>query len=502
MPKTTPEFAAAIDLGSNSFHMIVARIQNGQLAVVDKIRESVRLGSGMDADNVMDEETQTRALECLKKFGQRLADFPPGSVRAVGTNTLRNASNSEAFLSLAEEALGHPIDIIAGVEEARLIYLGVAHSKAVADQQRLVMDIGGGSTELIIGNDAGPIFMESMEMGCVSVTKRFFGNGKISPQKIAKARIFALTELEPHARKFIKRGWDQAIGASGTIRSVIKVISAAGWDNDYITLDGLQKLISALAEFEQIDQIKLDGLSDERAPVFIGGVIVLLSTFEALGIKQMEVSDRALREGLLHDLLGRLKDQDIRDASIQHLAERYHADQVQAQRVKQTSQYILQQLSDSWGLNYDIAEEWLGWAADLHEIGLDIAHSRHNQHAAYIIEHSDLAGFSQQEQRLLAALVLSHRRKLPLKLYKELPKRISKPVKQLAVILRLAVILHRSRSDSDLPNFKIKPVENNKIELRLKPEWLEQHPLTLADLEEEQNHLDSAGFELSLKQNN
>jgi len=479
--------------------MIVARIQNGQLAVMDRIRESVRLGSGIDANNIITEETQTRALECLKKFGQRLANFPPGSVRAVGTNTLRNASNSEVFLSRAEEALGHPIDIIAGVEEARLIYLGVAHSKTVADQQRLVMDIGGGSTELIIGNDAGPIFMESLEMGCVSISKRFFGNGKISPLKLAKARTFALTELEPHVRKFKKRGWDQAIGASGTIRAVIKVISAAGWNSDYITLEGLQKLITALAAFEHIDQIKLDALSDERAPIFIGGVIILLATFEALDIKQMEVSDRALREGLLHDLLGRLKDEDIRDASIQHLAERYHTDQAQAQRVKQTSHYILKQLVDDWALSYTEAEEWLGWAADLHEIGLDIAHHRHHQHAAYIIEHSDLAGYSQQEQRLLAALVLSHRRKLPIKLYKELPKRISKPVKQLAVILRLAVILHRSRSDAVLPNFKIK-LGDDSIDLRLKPEWLEQHPLTLADLEEEKSYLNSAGLTLNLCQ--
>ncbi len=498
MPKSTPELAAAIDLGSNSFHMIVARIQNGQLAVMDKIRESVRLGSGIDANNAITEATQARALECLKKFGQRLADFPPGSVRAVGTNTLRNASNSEAFLDLAEEALGHPIDIIAGVEEARLIYLGVAHSKAVADRQRLVMDIGGGSTELIIGNDAGPIFMESLEMGCVSITKRFFGNGKISPLKLAKARTFALTELEPHVRKFKKRGWDQAIGASGTIRSVIKVISTAGWDKDHITLAGLQKLITALAEFEHIDQIKLDGLSDERAPVFIGGVVVLLSTFEALNIKQLEVSDRALREGLLHDLLGRLKDEDIRDASINHLAKRYHADRVQAQRVKKTSHYILQQLTNSWGLNFNEADEWLGWASDLHEIGLDIAHNRHNQHGAYIIEHSDLAGFSQFEQRFLAALVLSHRRKLPVKLYKELPKRIYKPVKQLSTILRLAVILHRSRSDVPMPDFSIKMTNKNKIELCLEPEWLSQHPLTQADLEEETTHLESINLELSL----
>lgn len=502
MPRSrpTPETAAAIDLGSNSFHMIVARIQDGQVAVIDRIRDAIRLAGGIDADNNIDEATQEQALECLRRFGQRLADFPPGSVRAVGTNTLRNANNSYSFLARAEEALGHPIDIISGVEEARLIYRGVAHSLAVTDQRRLVMDIGGGSTELIIGDDTGPVYMESMEMGCVTTTRNFFPDGGITPKRIEKARIFALTELEPHVSGFLKVGWDQAIGASGTIRSVNRVLSAAGWSGDTITLDGLKKLIEKLGTFDSIDKIKLDGLTDERVPVFIGGAIVLLATFEALGIKEMEVSDRALREGLLHDLIGRLQDQDVRDSSIIHLAQRYHADPGQAQRVKQTALDALNQVAADWALEDGDAAHWLGWAAELHEIGLDIAHNRHHHHAAYIIEHSDLAGFSQQEQRFLAAIVRSHRRKLPLKLYKELPKRISKPVKRLSVLLRLAVILHRGRSDIELPPFTLNVSNKTRIELCLDTTWLQQHPLTQADLEQEKVYLANAGFELSLYQ--
>ena len=467
---------------------------------MDRIRDSIRLGSGIDENNIINEETQTQALECLKKFGQRLADFPPGSVRAVGTNTLRNAANSQVFLQQAEEALGHPIDIISGVEEARLIYLGVAHSLAVANQQRLVMDIGGGSTELIIGNDNGPVHMESMEMGCVSVSRRFFADGKISVKRIDKARIFARTELEPHVSTFQKFGWEQAIGASGTIRAVKKVVTAAGWSNDNITLDSLKQLIEKLATFDHINNIQFETLSEERIPVFIGGVIVLLATFEALGIKEMEVSDRALREGLLHDLLGRLQDKDVRDASIMHLATRYHSDQAQAERVKHTSLFILEKTHNKLGLDYEEGEQWLSWAAELHEIGLDIAHNRHHHHAAYVIEHSDLAGFSQFEQRFLAALVRSHRRKLPTKLYKELPKRISKPVKRLSAILRLAVILHRSRSDNPLADFSLKVKDKSNIELCLEPAWLAQHPLTRADIEEEINYLKSIDVTLSLCQ--
>jgi exopolyphosphatase / guanosine-5'-triphosphate,3'-diphosphate pyrophosphatase len=493
VPKKSYEFAAAIDLGSNSFHMIVARIQNGQPVIIDRIREMVRLADGMDHDGNILAEPKKRALECLKRFGQRLADFPEGSVRVVGTNTLRSATNADEFLAEAERALGHPIDIISGVEEARLIYIGVAHSLAAFEQQRLVMDIGGSSTELIIGTGHDPRYMESLEMGCVSVTQDYFRDGSITPRKIERARIFAHTELKPHASTFRRYGWQEAIGTSGTIRAVKKVITTAGWTNGKITLEALRRLLNVIGEKGLVANIKLEGLSAERAPVFIGGVIILAATFEALEIQSMAVSDGALREGLLYDLVGRIQDEDIRGRSVTHLAQRYHADAVQARLVGQTSLHALRQVADAWGLDQEESERWLNWAAQLHEIGLDIAHSRHHHHAAYIIEHSDLAGFSQQEQLLLAALVRSHRRKLPLKLYKELPKRIGKLAPKLSVLLRLGVILNRNRGTTAFCDFTMQ-VQDKRIKLKFPAGWMKQQPLTSADLEVESEYLSAAGF--------
>jgi exopolyphosphatase/guanosine-5'-triphosphate,3'-diphosphate pyrophosphatase len=497
VPKKSYDFAAAIDLGSNSFHMIVARIQNGQPVIIDRIREMVRLADGMDHDGTLLPLPQKRALECLKRFGQRLAGFPAGSVRVVGTNTLRSAINADDFLADAERALGHPIDIISGVEEARLIYVGAAHSLAANEQQRLIMDIGGSSTELIIGTGHDPRYMESLEMGCVTVTQDYFPDGNITAKRIEKAWIFAQTELEPHVGTFRRFGWQEAIGTSGTIRAVKKVITTAGWTGGKITPEALRKLLSALAEKEKIANIKLEGLSAERAPVFIGGVIVLLATFEALEIQAMAVSDGALREGLLYDLVGRIQDEDIRSRSVAHLAQRYHADATQAGLVAKTSLHALNLVAVNWSLDQEEASNWLTWAAQLHEIGMDIAHSRHHHHAAYITEHSDMAGFSQQEQRLLAALVRSHRRKLPLKLYKELPKRIGKLVPKLAVLLRLGVILNRSRGTNASCDFTLQ-VDDKHVKLKFPAGWLKQQPLTRADLELEAEYLYAAGFVLEV----
>lgn len=493
MAEPTPALAAAIDLGSNSFHMIVARIENGQLTVLDRLREMVRLADGLDKYGRLTPATQEKALACLQRFSQRLKDFPPGSVRAVGTNTLRNAVNSQEFLARAEGALGHPIDIIAGVEEARLIYLGVTQSLAIGTHRRIVMDIGGSSTELIVGEGLTPLALESLDMGCISMTRRFFPDGAITPKRIEKARIFAQTELAPHIRGFKRLGWSQAIGASGTIRAVHKIVTAADWGNTSITASGLTKLLEALAASKHIDNIKLNGLSAERTPVFIGGIIILQTAFDALGITSMEVSDRALREGLLHDLLGRIQHHDVRSQSVLNLAQRYHADLEHADRVAATVRSCLEQAAPAWGLNPESHGRWLTWAAHLHEIGLDIAHSRHHQHAAYIIKYSDLAGFSQEEQSLLAALVRSHRRKLPMKLYKDLPKRIGRPARQMSVLLRLAVILNRSRSNESLPQFKL-TVRDKKISLTFPPGWLAEHPLTSADLEQEAQYLTAPGF--------
>lgn len=304
-PNTSSESFAAIDLGSNSFHMIVCRFSEGELLVEDRLREMVRLGAGLDKERNLMPEIQERALACLENFGQRLSEIPTENIRAVGTNTLRSAKNSLEFILKAEQALGHPIEIISGVEEARLIYTGVAHGIGTDGQRRLVMDIGGGSTELIIGTGSTPQYMQSLYMGCVSMTRRFFSDGKITPKTFKKAEIAARMELEPVESTYLRLGWENAIGASGSIRSIRTVVREAGWSDEGITLDSLKSLRDAVIEAGYIDKLDFKGLSSERKPVFIGGVVVLLATFKALGIERMQVSDSALREGLIQELLGR-----------------------------------------------------------------------------------------------------------------------------------------------------------------------------------------------------
>ncbi|MBL1259201.1 MAG: exopolyphosphatase [Thiotrichaceae bacterium] len=485
--------SASIDLGSNSFHMVVARYQNGELTIIDRIKEMVRLGDGIDSNNHLCPDVQARALACLERFGERLSGFPAKNVRAVGTNTLRNAENANDFLIEAETALGFPIDIISGVEEARLIYLGVAQNIAAEGQRRFIMDIGGGSTELIIGSSEAPEQMVSLEMGCVSVTRRFFEDGAITAKRLEQASRFAQSELAPHIENYLASGWQQIIGASGTIKAVNKVVNAEGWSNSGITIDSLRKLLTALGEARQINNIKCEGLDPERAPVFIGGVIVLLSTFEALGIKEMTVSDRALREGLILDLEGRFQGENTRRNSVDNLAKRYHAELSQSQRVSHTAINLMQQVADAWQLDNTEAAKWLNWASQLHEIGLGIAHRRYHHHGAYIIEHCDLAGFTQQEQQLLAVLVRSHLRKLPLTRFKALPKRTRKLAKKLSILLRLSVILHRNRSSAPTPKIRA-TAESKSITLNFPKEWLANHPLTSANLAQEEKYLTAIDY--------
>ncbi len=494
----TPEFIAAIDLGSNSFHMIVSRLHNGQLVVVDKLREMVRLADGITEDKNLLPHVAERALVCLERFGQRLKDFPYGSVRAVGTNTLRNASQAGDFLIHAEKALGHPIHIITGVEEARLIYLGVSHGIAEDSEQRLVMDIGGGSTELIIGQAFNPRYMESLEMGCVSITRRFFYDGKITAPRIQKALLAASSEVAPHAKTLKQFGWKKVIGASGSIRAVRSVLLESGWCNEGISIDGLRTLVKSLTDFKNIKDVVLPGLSAERAPVFLGGALVLLATFEKLKIKQMVVSNSALREGLIHDLQGRIEHEDSRTHSVANLMERYHVDKEQAKRVETSALYIQKQLKKECQLNSKAHKTNLIWAAQLHEIGLDIAHKHYHRHGSYIIKHSDLAGFSQQEQQRLACVVRLHRRKCNIVLVKELPERLHKSTAYMVIILRLAFILNRSRSNHTPPEFTIS-IQKKNIQICFQAQWLAKHPLTQTDLTNEVSFLAKSDFILEFK---
>jgi exopolyphosphatase/guanosine-5'-triphosphate,3'-diphosphate pyrophosphatase len=486
---------AAIDLGSNSFHMIVASLRKGELAVVDRLREMVRLAAGLTPARDLTLEAQQKALDCLQRFGQRLRDMPPGSVRAVGTNTLRVARNAEQFLLLAEQALGHPIEIISGIEEARLIYQGVSRSLAANGKRRLVMDIGGGSTEYIIGVDDSPLRKESLRMGCVSMSLNHFADGKITAKRFKRAVIAAQTELEPFEKTFRGGAWEEAVGASGTLRTVEKLLIANGWSKDGITPDGLNRLVDALLAAGQADKVNLNELSLDRKPILPGGVAIIQATFKSLNIQHMKVSDGALREGLLYDLLGRINDEDIRARTVAAMAERYHVDAEHAERVRQTLRELGRGVWPVCGVQQETGEQWLDWAARLHEIGLDIAHSQYHKHGGYIIENADMPGFSRQDQLLLANLVRAHRRKLPTKQFKELVKPWNVAAQPMAVLLRLATLLNRARQPAPPPTIVV-GLSESAAQLRFPPDWLTEHPLTAADLEQETEYLKGAGIRL------
>ena len=497
-PADSPEIFAAIDLGSNSFHMIVGRYVNGVLQVEDRLREMVRLGAGLDDKRNITLETQERALACLERFGQRIAGLQAKHVRAVGTNTLRSAQNSSEFLPKAERALGQHIEIISGVEEARLIYRGVAHGIGGGDERRFVMDIGGGSTELIIGTGFNPFYMQSLYMGCVTMTQQFFADGKITTKACKQAELAARMELEPVEAIYRKLGWQRAIGASGSIRAIRAVVRESGWSPEGITIESLKTLRDAMIAAKRIDKLQqLPGLTPERALVFPGGVMVLLATFKALGIKSMQVSDSALREGLIYDLLGRYQHEDVRSHAVLQLAQRYHVDMEQARRVAETAKVCAEQVSEAWSLPLESSRKWLEWSALLHEIGLDIAHSQYHKHGAYIAEFSDLAGFSRQEQLVLAALIRTHRRKFSSAPFKRLADYRARPAQLRAILLRLSVLLHRSRNPKPLPEFTLKAGPNS-LEIIFPDGWLERHSLTRADLEQEALFLKKgADFSLS-----
>lgn len=486
---------AAVDLGSNSFHMKVARVADSQLAVIDRMRDSVRLAGGLNAHGRLRNKACRKALATLEKFGERLRDIPSDNVRAVGTSTLRQARNGEAFLADAQNALGHAIEVISGREEARLIYLGVAHSTAQDAGRRLAVDIGGGSTELIIGQRLEAVRTESLHVGCVVISREFFPDGIIDARRMRRAELAVRQELEGIEESYRRLGWDSAIGASGTIRNVWEVLRSQEWSQDDITAKGLLKLRDALIQAGHSERLNLRGLQPERAPVFVGGVAILAAIFDALGIKSMGRSDGALREGLLYDLVGRLGHHDIREGTIEDLCARYRADEEQGHRVAASAGVLLQHVADAWKLAEQRYGHLLQWAARLHEIGLDIAHSGYHRHGAYVLRNADLPGFSHQEQAEIAALVHVHRRKFVVKQFDDVPRNHRSRLLSLAVLLRIAVVLHRGRQDLDLNGVDVK-AGDGFLRLDFPGDWLSEHPLTEADLAREKAYLKSAGIEL------
>ena len=485
---------AALDLGSNSFHLLVAYDKPGRLHVVDKHREMVRLAEGVHESNELSVTVIDRAIKCLDRIGQRLRDVPSENIRVVGTNTLRTASNSQHFIDLAEAALGHRIEIISGREEARLIYLGVSHSLEDQLASRLVIDVGGGSTELILGRQFQPRIMESLHMGCVSMSNRFFQNGKIRSSNFDRAVDAARQEVEVIQQVFKAHGWDLAIGASGTLLSIHSVITEFIGE-ERITVNGLNKLRRLLIDSRQTDNIELPGINKERASVFPGGVAIVLAIMEELGVGSIVVSSGALREGLLHDLLGRVHAEDIREKSVDDLVSRFHVDLNHALRVAGSASDFFSQVNSQWQIDNTDNGNLLRWAAMLHEIGMDISHSSYQKHGGYLLEHMDLPGFSLYEQKRLATLVRSHRRKYNAD---EIGEDLLS--NKLCVILRLAVVLHRSRTIAPFPSFAVS-VNKGKLDITIPSKWLEAHPLTELDLQQEQEYLGNAPIGLSINKN-
>jgi exopolyphosphatase/guanosine-5'-triphosphate,3'-diphosphate pyrophosphatase len=476
--------------------MIVGELRYGQLMIIDRLRETVRLAEGLDDEGRLAEAAKVRALDCLSRIGERLRDMHASTVRVSGTNAFRRAKDSQQFIADGESALGHPIEVISGLEEARLIYNGVKHSLPPNEGLRLVLDIGGGSTELILGQGARPVALESLHLGCVSMTERYFSDGGISKQGFDQARTAASLELRPVKTYF--RGADhlETIGTSGTIIATEAVAREIGIiESNDLTPDAVEQLIDRVLEFDNTGSLKLPGLSERRAQVWPGGLAILVELLEVLRIERLRISDGALREGLLYDLLGRLQHEDARERSVSAMASRYNVDAAQARRVGKTARKLLQQCAESWGLEWPLTAKMLDWASRLHEIGLDISHDGYQQHGAYIAENADMPGFPRAEQSMLALLIASQRGGIDLDGQRKIPSHWRESALKSAMLLRLAVLLNRSRSTVELPDILLEAVDES-LTLGFPAGWLDDNPLTVADLEREREYLANLGFSL------
>ena len=485
---------AAVDLGSNSFHMVIARLTEGRMQIIDRIKERVRLAEGMDGQRRMSPEAMARGLDCLALFAERLTNIKPDQIRIAGTYTLRRASNARDFVREAAKVLNHPIEIISGQEEARLIYQGVAHTQHI-EGQVLVVDIGGGSTELIIGEGFSPLALTSRKMGCVSFTQSFFGNGKLGEKAFNAAVLEAQHQLAPIINQYRKLGWQSCLGSSGSIRTVRDVLQGEEWTDGAITLAGLERLKEEMLKHKRVDQLKLAGLTEERQGVFAAAVAILLGLFTSLPIERMEYSDGALREGLLYEFEERLQHHDIRERTALALSTHYRIDKRQATRVESCVLSLFDALSGPWEMPEEPYRAILGWAARLHEIGLAINYSGIHKHSAYILQNTDLPGFNQDDQALLAALVRFHRKGLKLSELPALPNHDEQTVLRCIRILRLAVAAHHRRQDNLLPEWNVQAA-GDQLVVTLPLDWCDENKLLMQNLEKEHRYCHEQGWPL------
>ncbi|HKQ26328.1 MAG TPA: exopolyphosphatase [Burkholderiales bacterium] len=492
--ETAPTIAA-VDLGSNSFRLQVGRVVDDQIYPLDSLREPVRLAAGLTADKHLDDAAQARAIECLKRFGERLRGMPTGAVRAVGTNTLRVAKNAREFMPRFEAALGFPIEVVAGREEARLIYLGVAHSLPAMQEKRLVVDIGGGSTEFIIGAGNQPHKLESLYMGCVSYSLKYFPGGKISKSNMKHAELAARIEVETIRKQFSRKHWQQAVGASGTARAIGDILEANGWSASGITSDGMERLRGALLKAGDAATVALPGLREDRIAVLPGGFAIMSALFSELDVEHMALADGAMRQGILWDMIGRAHHRDMRELTVRQFMKRYHVESNHAHRVERLALKLFEQLAGGDKTQREQPMLMLSWAARLHEIGFTVAHSGYHKHSAYIIGHADMPGFSKMEQAQLSLLVLAHRGSLD-----KLRGMVAKDADwTLLVALRLAALLHRSHSEVRLPAIQASK-KKSTFTVELDARWLAANPLTAAELRDEIRNWNKLGIELSVPQ--
>ena len=502
---SSADLVAAVDLGSNSFRMLIAQAVNTpsgtQLRPIDTLRESVRLAAGLTENKLLGNDAYQRGLTAIRRFGERIREFDPANVRAVATNTLRVAKNSQQFIRDAQEALGFPIEVIAGVEEARLIYIGAAHEVQAVQGNRLVVDIGGGSTEFIIGKGYEPKLLESLYIGCVSHSMRFFPKGNIDAHEFKEAELAARREIQVISGAYLNSGWKQAIGSSGTARALAELIAANdlnGRVNDtggLITREGLKALKKHLLKYEHVNQVELIGLKDDRRSVWPGGLAIMLAVFDELGIEEMEVTDAALRSGVLYDLLGRSQHHDMRYVTVEQFMQRYAVDREQADRVGRLASDFLQQLPKPEAENRADNVALLQWAANLHEIGLSISHNGYHKHSAYIAGNADMPGFSKNDQARLAALLIGHTGKLG-----KLANNHGFNDWRMLFCLRLAQVLCRGRNDTKLPKIKVSEHDGSYL-VNLSKEWAAEHPLTEFSLMKEAAEWERVGrsYQVSLK---
>ncbi|MBW8189941.1 guanosine-5'-triphosphate,3'-diphosphate pyrophosphatase [Neiella marina] len=490
MNTSNSDLFAAIDLGSNSFHMLVVRQVAGTIQTVAKIKRKVRLAAGLDDQLQLSEEAINRGLHCLRLFAERLRFIPQTNVRIVATATLRLAKNSPDFVTQAEAITGHHVEIISGEQEAHFVYQGAAFTSDGSDQ-RLVIDIGGASTELIIGRGIDIQQAVSLNMGCVRFTEAFFADGKFTQERFANAIAEAQAVVSPLLDNYTEFGWQQALGASGTLRAIQEVLLANGHD-DVINLERLQALQQQIIAAGSLEQLDIVGLANERKPVFAGGLAILTGLFQALNIEQLQIAGGALREGLVYGMLNVQAGDNVRQRTLKNLAQKYHLDRQHGRQCRQIALALCKHFEASWSITDD-GKAMLACAAQLHEIGFTIGFVNGHQHGAYILNHTNQPGFSSSQQALLATLIGHSKGKLDLAQLKPLQGYSNEQVIALIRILRWAIILTSHRA-----NLVVMPQQLNcsglAVSWKMPKGWRLQHPLSAADLTEERHYQANAGL--------